>query len=742
MDAPRPLRLTYCGDAAAPALFAVFSFTPPAVAAPLTVRLVDARTGAPIAGADVTVVGQRGSVRTDGAGRFEWPATPSLPIDLVVVLPDGRIVQRIRLTTIDAASELTIAVAPFVTEQIAVTGAAPTIDAAPAAAMTLIAGADLERRHPQTLAQALDTIPGVAAISEGQAASPAIRGLARGRTLIVVDGSRASTERRAGPNASFLDPAAVRMIEVARGPGSVAYGSDALGGVIAASTRGPDYRAPLHVRFAASAAGGVPEQRGDLELSTGYGSGGVLIGIRVREFDDYDAPVGEIPNSRWRDHGVRARWEHAAGATRWSAGWQTDFGRDLGRPRSDSDVVRATSPLEDSHRLTVSYERGSAGVFETIRVDALAGTSRQRLDQDRLPTPTRPRSVERADLSSREMQLRLSAEPRVGPLKFNVGADMHGRYGFEALDTTISYNLAGNVTSTAVSASVASANRTALGLFAETGAQVTKQIRLTGGLRVDGVRNRNAGGFFGDRTVSSSALAGLMAVTIVPADGLTLTAQLSRGFRDPILSDRFYRGPVGRGFIEGNPDLKPETSLQFDVLTQYVVGPVRIAGSLYRYRVNDLIERYASTPTLFLYRNRGLADLRGLELETQLTLPRGFAIEGTAEVSRGGDAVDGTPLDDIAPAAVSLTIRNALGTRVSTYLRVKAIAAHDASGPSEVPTSAFTLVEAGVRWQLTPHLDLLGVARNLLNAAYQSSAGPRWVWAPGRHGAVTIVAKF
>jgi hemoglobin/transferrin/lactoferrin receptor protein len=725
-----------------PALFAVFSFTLSALAPPVGGRVIDARTGAPIAGADVTVVGQRGSVRTDGAGRFEWPAAPPLPIDLVVVLPDGRIVKRIRLTTIDTANELTLAVEPLVMEQIAVTGTAPTIEGAPAAAMTLIAGADLERRHPQTLAQALETIPGVGAISEGQAAAPAIRGLARGRTLIVVDGSRASTERRAGPNASFLDPAAVRMIEVARGPGSVAYGSDALGGVIAARTRGPDYRAPLRVRFAASAGGGVPEQRGDLEISTGYGSGGVLLGIRVREFHDYDAPGGRVPNSRWRDQGVRARWEHAARTTRWSAGWQTDFGRDLGRPRSDGDVVRATSPLEDSHRLTVSYERGSAGVFETIRVDALAATSRQRTDQDRLPTPTRARSVERADLSSREMQLRLSGERRAGRAEFRVGADMHGRYGFEALDTTISYNLAGIVTSTAVTASVASANRTALGLFAETAAQVTKQVRFTGGLRVDGVRSRNEGGFFGDRTVSSSAVAGLIAVTIAPADGLTVTAQLARGFRDPILSDRFYRGPVGRGFIEGNPALKPETSLQVDVLTQYVVGQVRIAASAYRYRINDLVERYASTSTLFLYRNRGRADVRGLEVEAQLTLPRGFAIEGTGEVSRGRDAVDRTPLDDIAPAAVSLTIRSAVDVRVSSYLRLKAIAAHPASGPSEVPTSSFTLVEAGVRWRLTPHLDLLGVARNLLNAAYQSSAGPRWVWAPGRHGAATIVARF
>ena len=712
------------------------------VASPPTGRVVEARTGAPVAGADVMIVGQRGSARTDRDGRFAWHVVPVPPIDVIVVLPDGRVMRRIRLESIAAASEMTLSVAPLVTEQISVTGTAPTIDAAPASATTLLAGADIEQRHPQTLTQALDGVPGVGGISEGQGAAPAIRGLARGRTLIIVDGSRASTERRAGPNASFLDPAAVRTIEVARGPGSVAYGSDALGGVIAARTRGPDYRAPFSVRFAASAGGGVPEQRGDLEISSGYGSGGLLIGVRVREFDDYQAPAGEIPNSGWRDRGVRVRWEHASGLDRWAVGWQTDVGRDLERPRSDNNVMLATSPIEDSHRLTLSYARTSAGTFRTLRVEALAGTSRQRTEQDRLPAPGRPRSLERADLSGREVQLRISTERPVRRARLQIGADMLGRYGFEALDTTISYNLAGAASATAVSTSIDSADRTAAGLFAEVDAPIARHLRLTTGLRADRVRNTNEGGFFGNRTVSNGALAGLLAITVTPAESISITGQLARGFRDPLLSDRFYRGPVGRGFIEGNPELKPETSLQFDVIGKYVAGPVHVVVAGYRYRVTDLIERYASGATSFLYRNRGQADLRGLEIEARLALPRAFAVEGTVETSKGRDAATGAPLDDVAPAAASLTVRKSVSTRLQAYVRFKAVAAREAAGPSEVPTSAFTLGEAGARWRLTRHLDLLGVVRNLLNETYESSAGPRWVPAPGRHAAATIIVGF
>ena len=64
--------------------------------------------------------------------------------------------------------------------------------------------------------QALENVAGVNQVSEGQAAVPAVRGLARGRTLILIDGARVSSERRVGPSATFLDPSVVESIDVSR----------------------------------------------------------------------------------------------------------------------------------------------------------------------------------------------------------------------------------------------------------------------------------------------------------------------------------------------------------------------------------------------------------------------------------------------------------------------------------------------------------------------------------------------
>jgi outer membrane receptor protein involved in Fe transport len=279
-------------------------------------------------------------------------------------------------------------------------------------------------------------------------------------------------------------------------------------------------------------------------------------------------------------------------------------------------------------------------------------------------------------------------------------------------------------------------------LFAQADAPIARRLRLSGGLRTQAVRNTNAGGFFGNRSVANAAVAGLGAVTVVPFESMTLTAQIARGFRDPTLSDRFYRGPIGRGFVEGNPNLKPESSVQVDLVGRYATGRLRLSGAVYHYRITDLIERYVVGSTSFFFRNRGEARLRGGEAEAQIDLARGFAVEATAQNSHGRDAADGTPIDDIAPGAVSATLRYGTAGQPSAYLRVAAVASRADAGPSEVATPAYKMADAGTSWRLRRHLEIRGVARNLLNARYHSSAGPRWVYGPGRQGSVTIVLRY
>lgn len=98
-----------------------------------------------------------------------------------------------------------------------------------------------------TVPEALLTVPGVLVqqTAHGQG-SPFLRGFTGFRTLMLVDGIRLNNSTfREGPNQywSTVDSLAVDRLEIVKGPGSVLYGSDAVGGTVNALMRGPRYSA-------------------------------------------------------------------------------------------------------------------------------------------------------------------------------------------------------------------------------------------------------------------------------------------------------------------------------------------------------------------------------------------------------------------------------------------------------------------------------------------------------------------
>lgn len=100
----------------------------------------------------------------------------------------------------------------------------------------------LEKSY-RTAADSLRDVPGVMVqkTSQGQG-SPFIRGFTGFRTLFLVDGIRLNNSTfREGPNQYFntVDPLSVNRFEIVKGPSSVLYGSDAIGGTVNAITKTP-----------------------------------------------------------------------------------------------------------------------------------------------------------------------------------------------------------------------------------------------------------------------------------------------------------------------------------------------------------------------------------------------------------------------------------------------------------------------------------------------------------------------
>lgn len=707
----------------------------------LTGRVVN-RDGAPVAGAEISILGRPGTAVTDADGRFSWTPDPPVPFEVLVVAPGGMFMKPILVERLDAGQPLVLTVESLVSERVTVSGAAPDIEATPAAATASLSQGEIQTRLPSNLVQALENVAGVNQVSEGQAAVPAVRGLAGGRTLILIDGARVNSERRAGASATFLDPEVLEGVEVARGPGSVAYGSDAFGGVIAVTTRKVAPSSPWAGRVSATLGTGVPDRRVGADVSKGFAAGSLLLAAHARDVDDWESPSGPTFNSGYNDGGLLAKVTHTVADGYLSAGYQGDFGRDIERPRNNSRTVRFFYPEENSHRVTAEYDKPDVGPFEELGLNLFYGRYSQTTDQDRFATATTARSVERAEISAHDFQFRGYARRPLGEARWELGVDVNGRAGLRALDIFERYTLAGALTTTE-NVAIDAARRVDTAVYSSLDATVLPTVSLAGGVRADYITTTNRGGYFGDRDTGNGAASGFVALTAGSYRGFTLTAQAARGFRDPVLSDRYFRGPSGRGFITGNPDLDPEQSLQFDAGVRYTARRVRAAVYAYHYRISDLIERFnVGTPDDFFFRNRGRATLRGLEFESQLDLPWRLSIEAAAQMARGRAGATKTALDGITTETGSLQLRRAIGARAFAQARAAWFADDDRPGPTERVVPGYTLVDLSGGATLGRHLEIRGLLRNLLDQEYYASQDVRAVFAPGRAASLTAVVRY
>jgi len=91
----------------------------------------------------------------------------------------------------------------------------------------------LEQKGASTLIDALATIPGVSQVSTGTSiGKPVIRGLTGNRVLVYSQGVRLENQQFGDEHGLGLNDSGVESVEVIKGPASLLYGSDALGGVL------------------------------------------------------------------------------------------------------------------------------------------------------------------------------------------------------------------------------------------------------------------------------------------------------------------------------------------------------------------------------------------------------------------------------------------------------------------------------------------------------------------------------
>ncbi len=92
---------------------------------------------------------------------------------------------------------------------------------------------ELQRKGTSTLIEGLATIPGVSQVSTGTSiGKPVIRGLSGNRVLVYSQGVRLENQQFGDEHGLGLNDSGIESVEVIKGPASLLYGSDALGGVL------------------------------------------------------------------------------------------------------------------------------------------------------------------------------------------------------------------------------------------------------------------------------------------------------------------------------------------------------------------------------------------------------------------------------------------------------------------------------------------------------------------------------
>lgn len=502
--------------------------------------------------------------------------------------------------------------------------------------LSLVTLARLRQQLAGVPGDALALVPGVSSSRDSPwAQQPVLRGLSGQRVLVLVDGVPMNNVRGRGPQPSLVGTEQIERIEVVRGPSSVAYGSDALGGVINIITREPSRgRGAPSLGGAASVGGSTADLQRNayLELVPRVDRFSAFLSGGFRKADDFESPDGEVPGSAFAAWDALLNLRYDLGdRTELHSGLQFYRGDDVGIPGLAVDTPEFSQTFEYDY-----YDRDFVHLtLDQAYADSWLGGSRVRGYWQR----------ERRNFHS-DIRIDLGPPPFPGPWPEDLlqdkdrffdletwGAQLQGtsvrteRYQFtagidvardlpggtnEEINTFV--DATGNPTpgpfgSPAVSGkttqSIPDGTFDSYAGFVQSEWFAAPQWSVSAGVRYTHYRYRSDAGVSdpdtsdapGDQParfealdVDNGALSGSLGLVYEPLENLYLTANVATGYRQPNAQDLFFDGPASVGIVIGNPDLDPEQSVSYDLGLRWGPGDVAFTGSLFYSTYTDLID--------------------------------------------------------------------------------------------------------------------------------------------------------
>lgn len=264
--------------------------------------------GTPIHNAAVIIVELGRTADTDNNGSYEFQQVPPGNYDIVISL--SGLSSEIQTVEIAAGATVTLdfqlSVGALRYEITVTTSGRPQSTFESFQAVNTLDSFDLAEKMNTSIGEMVENQPGVSKRSFGPgAARPVIRGFDGDRVLVLQDGIRTgSLASQSGDHGEPIEALSLERLEVVKGPATLLYGSNAVGGVVNAVSRHQQIHEQPHegVRGYVSGVGG--STNGYVGGSTGleYGVGKWLVwgGGGSQRTGDYGTPTGKVENSKTR----------------------------------------------------------------------------------------------------------------------------------------------------------------------------------------------------------------------------------------------------------------------------------------------------------------------------------------------------------------------------------------------------------------------------------------------------------
>lgn len=611
------------------------------------------------------------------------------------------------------------------------------------ASISVISENELTKKNYSDLGEALSGVEGVdvrGGTGKTGGLDISIRGMPSSYTLILIDGIRQNASTDTTPNGfdtlntAMMPPlSAIDHIEVIRGPMSTLYGSDAMGGVINIITK--KNTDSWHGGINLSHSIHEHSKWGDTSNVGIYTSGTLIpdtLDLSLRS--NFEHRQGSNVTSL-SESGSNTRVPYPTKSDNYTVGGRLDYKiNDKNTVWIDGETSQQEydnrngqlGPVGTSgggYREKLQYQRNKMmlGYDRDLSFGRWSSSISYAVTENkgRVLTPRTLTNTNR-NLSGADRVLKNSNTIFNTSIIAPVGEDHLLTVGAEYWDAQLKDGIV-------LANSGDTFRQKTWSLFSEDDWQITDPISLTWGARYE--KHDSFGGHVSPRAY----------LVWDALDNWTVKGGVSTGYKTPSLSQLHngVSGIAGNGFVTtvGNPELKPETSINYETGLYYENSEsvkANITGFISNFR--NAIASETINDSTYSYRNVGKAINQGVEFATsfpvvvpELTMNLNYTY--TDSKQRGGEN-PGAPLTNtarhMANAKLSWKMNDSLTSWVAAEYHGKTPRyTSNVSNLSAVEKAvyddrgaylkAWTVVNMGATYRITPQLTINGTVNNLLD---------------------------